>query len=190
MLWPYPRIILKYQRELRRRKLLRNNHVQIKQKGERGMILTVSLSQINVWLPEGVSKSLPLFLLLLTGSSAIHNPIVLVFSRFWGSQCTKQDFTSMIFLSLSTDMGTGMKPYENPRGVLSMVNKYLTYFTGSPILPTLNSRSQLVLVPVTETPAPDTFQSVWCDGSTSSYGRCLMPYHHFISLAMCKICSY
>lgn len=81
----------------------------------------------------------------------------------------------MIVLSLYTDIDTGMKPYENSRDVLGMANKYLRYFTGSPILTTLNNRSYLVLVPVAEKPAPETFQSLWQDGSASSYGSYFMP---------------
>lgn len=63
----------------------------------------------------------------------------------------------MIFLSLYTNIDTSMRPYENSRGVLSMANKYIGYFTGSPILTTLNNRSHLVLVPVTEKPALTCF---------------------------------
>lgn len=66
----------------------------------------------------------------------------------------------MIFLSLYTDIDAGMKPYENSRAVLSIVNKCLRYFTGPHILTPLNSRSHLLSVPVTEKPAPDMFQSL------------------------------
>lgn len=46
---------------------------------------------------------------------------------------------------------------SNAKGILSMVNKYLCYFTVSYTLTALNSISHLLLVPVTEKLAPDTF---------------------------------
>lgn len=45
---------------------------------------------------------------------------------------------------------------SNARAVLITVNKYLCYFTVSRILTTWNSRSHLVLVPVTVRLATDT----------------------------------
>lgn len=61
-----------------------------------------------------------------------------------------------------------LKTTSNATGVLSMLNKYLCYFTVSHILTTLNNRSHLLLVAVTEKLAPDTLQSHWQDGSASS----------------------